>query len=726
MQVIPGVRSLNHEAVAVYSVVLGLVVYFWAATIERDVAQPDAFRLHLVAEQITVLVVLVLSVSFGANIFGMPCKLAHGVLYFLVVFFPTAFFLGVLGRAAGLLQWSMRSRIWLVVGLVAVLILWDSVSILWGPRAIPIDPILGLLLAGDQRAAMEPSNSVFAQRIVPLLFAAIVYSGTLVALDAQKSQARFHLRFTNARHRQWVTSMTVLLVLAVVAGPSLGLRWSWAPLERALSGSHDGRYVTVHWDPTSPPDYDIQVVADLADWFLAERAAIWSTERIEPLDIWLYANEKVMVRHTGLGDDHAGEHDVHIRHRSARTSILRHELAHVLHLQNKLPQRVRFNRGLLEGAAEMVERDLDRLPMRHHEVAAGRATLPQLEDVFSLTGFWKVDERVAYHVAGSFLGWIGLSYGQESVAQILLGTPFEEALGSPLDALERQWHDFLDGLSVTPESERLGHQIFAVGARRGYLQRPCPKLGAVSRGDREAAYVAAQSGSSERAQQLFEGLLAEEPSAEVFWAYLDVLVDLEKWDDALLWIREESELTARSQISDTERRRREIEILSQAQRWKELEDLLEEENRKRDGRADPWMVLLLEPQIRERVRNALASPPYQRGALVAQLWREYPEQPLLEEWLLVSTPWAFPDIRERTDAVARYIHDRGASPVRRAEVFMSFAVECFETKEHLLLYQTARNAREITDADEVVFLAERFLARLKYLEFTAPQELSLP
>jgi hypothetical protein len=117
--------------------------------------------------------------------------------------------------------------------------------------------------------------------------------------------------------------------------------------------------------------------------------------------------------------------------------------------------------GLVEGLAVALE--VPRGEWTVHEWARGMMDLGLLPPAGSLvdpTRFYAAPAARAYDASGSFLAFLLARRGPAPVLAAYAGKPFADALGQPIDVLEREWHGFLAALPVPPELDAAAEARF--------------------------------------------------------------------------------------------------------------------------------------------------------------------------------------------------------------------------------------------------------------------------
>ena len=101
-------------------------------------------------------------------------------------------------------------------------------------------------------------------------------------------------------------------------------------------------------------------------------------------------------------------------------AVLRHELVHVLASEfGWSPLKIAPNSGLIEGLAEAMERTAYEEPLNRAAALTYAAGLrPDIESLFTMTGFATVNSGVAYTIAGAFCRSLIDTFGIERFKEV--------------------------------------------------------------------------------------------------------------------------------------------------------------------------------------------------------------------------------------------------------------------------------------------------------------------
>ena len=400
-----------------------------------------------------------------------PCSATAGAAFVPVLALPSALAGSALGVAAGLAARGRRLRAALLYAIALLASLGASILAAWGgPAAYVLDHLLGSWPGPvyDEALALDARLVLFRL-------------GTLAWAAALAAAAELGLRLAGRRPAR-APAAALALALAGFAGAHalLSARGELATREgiaTALGGRRAGERCDLVF-PAEKPREEAERLARDCEFEAAEVAAALGIDRPPRVTVYLYRDAAEKRRLVGAGrTDYTkpwlGE--IHLSDAPAPHPSMRHELVHALaasfaHGPLKVPARwlVSVRAGLVEGLA--VALDLPRGEWTAHEWSRAMRDLGLMPSAASLLGpggFLSAPQARAYTVAGSFLGFLLERHGAGPVRRIYGGASFEEAFGRPLEALEREWSAFLDGVAVpgelraSAEARFRGESLFA-------------------------------------------------------------------------------------------------------------------------------------------------------------------------------------------------------------------------------------------------------------------------
>lgn len=648
---VPTLGALRHELTTTFTAVVGGLLFCAAAAIARTTllgADPGSggslrsLALHRSLALAGAAGLAGFVAALIANSLGPGCAVWVGAPFYWVTFVPAAVLAVVVGTwlgAAGASRWRIAG-----VGIAAVVVsvVHDGLQLVYGPRAVPVDLLLGELQAFNQRASLEIGQLHARQRILVLLISAWLWSVATWHLGRCDTEGqRLAARLAGWRA---VVGGGLLLALVVLAGGHVGVGWGDGRVRGLLTETHETEHFVLY---TTDRPQDLQRVTSIvshAEWCWRYLTDLWRIEPTRRVRIYLYSDDAALEEYTGLGDAHATIRGIRLSLDDADRTTLLHELVHALHTEIDPSLWILLSRGILEGTAMAVESGSFAVPEAHGLAAGALAAgkLPAAKSFMRLGGFVSTNESAAYQAAGSFLGYLWMAHGLDAFLTLQRTLDVERAYGRNLDLLDAEWREFLRGVPLDARARLRGSEAFDPRARPAYVAKPCAKLGdsIESRAD-EARKLSALS-RHEEALAAYRKLHDETRTAT--WAIQAALAleALDRQSEAAAQLQQALAVEGRPDFERGALYDALIRVLARQGAWSALESTLA--SRRNEGLTsegdDLLEAVLTAPQLRERAAEALYRP-LDRAARDAfeSLLAEHPDSLALRYLLATRFAW---------------------------------------------------------------------------------------
>ncbi|MFT4622145.1 MAG: tetratricopeptide (TPR) repeat protein [Myxococcota bacterium] len=495
---------LTHEWSQGFAVIGLLVVSIAGVRTGRRHAPGVAIALTIAQGLLFGLGGLLTHLATNAAAYG--CRTAGGPEFFWATWIPVALLAAVLGVAL-----ADRDRPWRALGgtlLVVVLacVVHDVGQALVGLRLV--DPVLGELLAFDQRVDLDLPPVHLLQRGWLVAVAAVLWWGLWLRWDASPASL-WRSRVGTA----------ALVVGTLLGGSHIGLGWS----RSALRGQLDAQLRTEHFDIRyrggGAASLHVDAVAREAEWQLHRITTAWAIEPPDRIPLNLYDQAGELRKVAGASSARAGLNWIDLPWWDAFDDTLAHELVHAVHWTAWPNPLILSSRFHLEGTAVAWAEDLTVLREAHRETAGAlrSGTLPHLSQLLSPTGFVDLPERVAYNASGSFIGFVVHEYGWDTLFAWQQGMRVGSAFDRSVDELDAQWRTFLEAVPVELAEVARSRERFDVSLWPSYRERRCPKLGRSTEARHAHADRLLKAGNPEGALALYTELLDTNPRPR--WAH---------------------------------------------------------------------------------------------------------------------------------------------------------------------------------------------------------------
>ena len=192
--------------------------------------------------------------------------------------------------------------------------------------------------------------------------------------------------------------------------------------------------------------------------------------------------------------------------------------------------RIGVNSGLIEGLATAVERVEYEEPV--HRLAAmvfATGTAPDMQSLFSLSGFMKAPAGVSYALAGSFCRYLIDRYGMRRFKLLYRTGEFSILYGKPLPLLLQEWRRSLDRFHFSHGDVEKANYLFK---RQSIFGKECARV--IANMNTETRSLLADR-RFEDALKSAEKSLGKTVSTEAVFQRTTALIRLGKYSDAIAY-----------------------------------------------------------------------------------------------------------------------------------------------------------------------------------------------
>lgn len=393
------------------------------------------------------------------------CEAAAGSTLFALGPFAGALLGATWGAVAAELA-RRRKRPRLVTVLLAVAAPLASIAVSVGrfftsPMIFAYDPFVGFFSGTLYDTVIEPAG-LTSYRVGS---AATLVAALALAVHLRRDEGE-RLRLTWPG-RPWVAAAGAAALCASIAvtasGPRLGHWTTAASIADTLGARMSGlRCDVIHARALRVAD--MKRLTDDCDAHVAAAEVWFGAPGPARVTAFVFESAAQKGALMGAADTFIAKpwrREVYIQNASYPHAVIGHELVHaVSSAYARGPFRVAGsvgglvpNPGLIEGVAVAAEpREGELLPRQWAKAMKDLTLLPPLGNLFAL-GFLGENAGVAYTVSGAFVGWVRDRFGAPVLRGWYGGEDLAALTGLSWPALEKAWHEDLDG-AVLPEAAR--------------------------------------------------------------------------------------------------------------------------------------------------------------------------------------------------------------------------------------------------------------------------------
>jgi tetratricopeptide (TPR) repeat protein len=461
---IPLLNYLGFESSAVMAVLVGMVagimtISLWSRLEGTSTGMSHGGDKSLVDfvrhASIPLLVVWLAPLTIlSANAFIVKnCSMTQGLFFYATLVLPSLLLCAAIGLllSVGVRRWK---KTWFVV-IMFIMLAQIAVVTFTRPQIFAFNPVVGFFpgVTYDETLAVEGKLVLYRWTT---LGAAALISILSVFVHRRRRMQPDHQLF------HWMEgAAAAILALALLS------TWVWSDelgfssTESSVAEQLGGRYETEHFIIFYPKErmsqHEVDRVARLHEFYFAKLGAELGAVPVRKISSFLYASPEQKGRLVGAGRTNIAKPwlwQLHINVADVEAS-LKHELVHVMAAEFGFPLfRVGLNAGLIEGLATAVERTAYNESL--HRVAAQMLAVgvnPDLEGLFSWTGFMRAHPSVSYTLAGSFCRFLIDRYGMRRFRRLYRTGDFRRFYNKDITLLIGEWRRSLERYEIT-EAER--------------------------------------------------------------------------------------------------------------------------------------------------------------------------------------------------------------------------------------------------------------------------------
>src|SRR5664280_877190 len=380
------------------------------------------------------------------------------------------------------------------------------------PMVFAFDPFIGFFAGTPYDTGFDPTPRLLSYRLGTLAW--LLSGWALSRLFARSASGQLSLRRPLDRPMAAIALGSVILAGCIaVTGQSLGHNSTAASIREKLGHSlREGRCEVV-FSGGVPRTAAQRLGRDCSAWLDLLETRL-DVAKLPQVTAYVFADPGEKEGAMGAGHTQVAKpwrREIYLNGAEYPHPVLGHELAHVVAGQSgRGPFKIagRFggwlpNVGLIEGMAVALapDEDDDLSSEQWARALDELHPLPPLKSLFALD-FLVQPGRLAYTVAGAFVGWVEQKYGASALRRWYRGESLDKISGQNVVALERLWHQDLAKIALPDSAREAARSLFS---RKSALVRHCPH--AVDRA-LNLAVDAINSQEPQRACQITDAALA--------------------------------------------------------------------------------------------------------------------------------------------------------------------------------------------------------------------------
>ncbi len=421
-----------------------LTLSLWKQTVCESKADVWRFIGEIVFVQCILLVIPFL-ILLANVLFVKNCSVGSGIVLYALTVIPGVLFSVAVAMVVGIVFEKWRKTIFTVL---YILVLFHIPLVtFFRPQIFAFNPILGFFPGFTYDETLQVTQRLLIYRLA--IFAA---SGCLVTTAVWIWHIRFrkkaHIDASQQSFPFLEIALLALLVPIVLVVLSYSDRLGFSSSKQYIQQKLVGNYKTIHFEIIYPAGSvkreQIEQLGRLHEYYYSKLSHDLNVHAQERIVSFLYSSPEEKGKLIGASRTDIAKpwlRQIHINLIDVEVG-LKHEMAHILAGEfGWSPFKISHNSGLVEGIAVAVGDDewYDEPLDRAAALVFAAGINPDMESLFSFSGFAKVNAGVTYALAGSFCKFLIDSFGIDQFKKLYQSGDFVFTYNRTLPSLLTDW-----------------------------------------------------------------------------------------------------------------------------------------------------------------------------------------------------------------------------------------------------------------------------------------------
>jgi tetratricopeptide (TPR) repeat protein len=401
------------------------------------------------------LLVVPLLISLANVLFVKNCSIGDGIVFYVLIVVSGVLFSVALAMVVGVVFEKWKKTIF---GLLYILVLFHIPLVtFFRPQIFAFNPILGFFPGFTYDESLQVT-----QRFLIYRLGTLAVSVGMIAATSWMWKIRWKRKEPASISDSSIPFLEIVLLALFIPIVLVTLLFSdrlgFSSSEQFIRQKLVGDYKTAHFEIIYPAGSlkreRIEQLGRLHEYYYSTLTHVLNIQFQKPITSFIYSSSEEKGRLIGAARTDIAKpwlHQIHLNISDVEAG-LKHEMAHVLASDfGWSPFKISRNSGLVEGFAVAVgdntwyDEPLDRAA----SLVFAASVHPDMESLFSFSGFAKVNAGTSYVLAGSFCKFLINSYGIEKFKNLYRSGDFLLTYNRSLPSLLSDWRTIIRGQQLT-------------------------------------------------------------------------------------------------------------------------------------------------------------------------------------------------------------------------------------------------------------------------------------
>ena len=464
---LPLINTLGYESSVINSVILFLILGLFSVRLQR--VGSGIPPLELIRKNGLLIITIILIpfiIGLISSFFVAKCPVWDGILFYLIITVPAAFF----GIAVGLFSGAFSRKYSYPIFITVYFIMLFSflMELYLYPQIYFYNSIFGFYPGTIYDEDLSVDHILAAYRIINLAF--------FILLAASS----FYIKGKNNFIKIIVSiGLLTITVLFSYSKPILKFASDTKRLESKLTKAISTESFTIHYPDDFNKD-EAEYAAILHEYYLDQIKNTLRSDKHVRINSYIFENRDQKRVLLGAGNADIAKpwlNQIYLNS-SDYQATLKHELVHILAGEfgsTPFKGAHNLNPSLIEGFAMAFEDNYDGYPVHFMaKLARSAGYYVPLGKLFEGLNFFTSTSSVSYIQTGSFIKYLSDKYGVYKAKELYGNSDFRTVFGKDISALVAEYEAFINNYSI--DFNKYQAQLYFGGST--IFRKFCPRVAA--------------------------------------------------------------------------------------------------------------------------------------------------------------------------------------------------------------------------------------------------------
>jgi len=492
LQTLPLTNVFGYEFSAINALLLSFLSGLFSISFLKSLVKENKkFNVENFISALRWMIFLPFAISvINSIIFGF-CSFTDGLLFYLVVTFPSVIIGSAIGSAIFVLTKKLKVISYVILYLLILLI--PILEIYFNPQIFLYNPLFAYFPGTIYDEGLSVDTRLLLYRVLNLLFFLSILFYFLKWGIKNRYPRNLGVSFLAA-------GFTILFYFFI--SPLFGFTTTESRLKKELSSKVESKHFVMHADEKIDSKVLEQIVLN-QEFYYSQLRNYFLEEPESKINSFIFFDSQQKKDLFGSGAADVAKPWLNSIYVSLDSweSTLKHEIAHCFTASfgtGVFKLAAGFNPALIEGVAEAADGFYDENEIHHLASLAFKNDFKiDLSKAFSGFSFFGSVSSLSYIYSGSFIQYLVDEYGIEKVKHFYRTNNFNESFSYELSAASRDYETFLNLLTTNDTKDKA---VYYFG-RKPLIMKVCPRYIASALRDAWDLYTLKEYDNAEKSFQ---------------------------------------------------------------------------------------------------------------------------------------------------------------------------------------------------------------------------------